>query len=92
MKNFDNLSKTELWQLRCQITLNSYYIDDYRNSFGFNAYDVSIFFDGYMDYLFELCKEENKECEFADAIKLDNSDTLYSWFNCYDDLSWIKCE
>lgn len=84
-KDFEDLEK-----LRDEIVLNSHYIADYENSFGFDARDVSIFFDGYMDYIAELCEEDNHKTELEDIFTYDNIDNLLSWFNCYDDLSWVK--
>ena len=88
-KNFEELTKEELVELRNDIVLNSLYLADYENSFGFNAVQVSHFFEGYVDYIFELAEEDGVtdfSCVF-DAY--DTEENLWSWFNCYDDLSWI---
>ena len=86
MKQFEELTSKELWGLRTEITLNSLFIADYSSHYNFNEKDVSCFFDGYVSYLEELGEEQN----INDFMSLDNEDNLYSWFNCYDDLSWIK--
>lgn len=86
MKQFEELTSKELWGLRNEIVLNSLFIADYSNHYNFDEKDVSCFFDGYMSYLEELGEEQN----INDIMSLDNEDNLYSWFNCYDDLSWIK--
>ena len=92
-KKFEELCAEELWMIREQITLNSLFIADYANSFGFNQKDVCAFFEGYVYYLYELCEEESgKEATLEEAFKLDSMDNLWSWFNCYDDLSWVKLE
>ena len=62
-KDFEDLEREDLAQLRKEIVLNSYYIGDYENSFGFNAKDISYFFDGYMDYITELCEEDKCLCK-----------------------------
>ena len=88
-KNFEELTKEELVELRNDIVLNSLYLADYENSFGFNPTQVSHFFEGFVDYIFELAKEDGVtdfSCVF-DAY--DTEENLWSWFNCYDDLSWI---
>ena len=94
MKSFEKLTQDELWTLRQQITLNSHYFADYENSFGFDSHSICCFFEGYYDYICELAEE----C-YADSHKVvthevvisefDNKDNLLSWFNCYDDLSWV---
>lgn len=92
MKSFEQLTIDELWELRVQITLGSHYISDYENSFGFNPFSICTFFDGYLDYLWELAEEEyGEQTEYEHTLKKDNKSNLYSWFNCYDDLSWVKC-
>lgn len=91
-KKFEELTADELWTLRTEITLNSLYIADYHNSFGFKAKHICYFFDGYMDFIYELCEEKGLECVVENAIKFDNKTNLESWFNCFDDLSWIEFE
>lgn len=86
MKRFEDLNIDELWSLRKQITLGSIYIADYNNDFNFDEQCVAYFFDGYLEYLYELSKEQ----EIKLSMSLDNKDNLWSWFNCYDDLSWVK--
>lgn len=88
-KNFENLTKEELLTLRKDIVLNSIYIHDYENSFGFEPSVVSVFFDGFVEYICELAAE-NGVTDFERILKeYDTDDNLLSWFNCYDDLSWI---
>lgn len=91
-KNFEDLTEEELWKLRKEIVLNSLYLSDYTNSYYFNTNDLSIFFDGYIDYLYELADEDDFSYDDLDELlrEYDNDTNLYSWFNCYDDLSWIK--
>jgi len=88
-KNFENLTKDELLTLRKDIVLNSIFIHDYENSFGFDSHKVSVFFDSFVEYICELA-EENGVKDFERILKeYDTIDNLWSWFNCYDDLSWM---
>lgn len=90
-KAFEELTSAELSQLRKEIVLNSVFICDYDNSFGFNPWDIGSFFDGYVSYLEELAKEDGVESvDFLE--KYDTEENLYSWFLCYDDLSRIRLE
>ena len=81
-KDFEDLEKEDLQKLREEIVLNSHYFADYENSFGFNEKDIAYFFDGYVNYLQELSEE--------DFLMLDDIENLWSWYNCYDDLSWVR--
>ena len=79
---FDELNANQLWELRKQITLNSIYVADYVNSFGFDERDISNFFLGYVEYLEE---------EYGDNWKeYDNKETLEQWYDCCEDYAWIK--
>ena len=90
-KAFEDLTSAELSQLRKEINLNSIFIYDYDNSFGFNPWDIGSFFDGYVSYLEELAKEDGYE-GIDYLMKYDTEENLYSWFLCYDDLSWVRFE
>lgn len=94
-KNFENLTLAELVKLRKEIVLNSLYISDYDNSFGFNPNHICTFFDGYVSYLEELA-EEDGYTEWDNIFKMfnlyDTEENLYAWFMCSDDLSWVKFE
>ena len=90
-KAFEELASAELSQLRKEIILNSILIYDYTNSFGFNSWDICSFFDGYVSYLNELAREDGYE-GIDYLTKYDTEENLYSWFLCYDDLSWVRFE
>lgn len=90
-KAFEELTSAELSQLRKEIILNSILIYDYTNSFGFNSWDICSFFDGYVSYLNELAREDGYE-GIDYLTKYDTEENLYSWFLCYDDLSWVRFE
>ena len=96
---FEDLTKEQLWALRNEIVLNSIYIADYENSFGFNSRDISYFFDGFMDYICELAEEDGitettKGNDFLEIVfnNYDNEENLYGWFCCCEDYSWVKKE
>ena len=91
MKKFESLTKKELWKLRNEICVNSVFVHDYDNSFGYDSKAVSDFFDGYYDFMWELATEENGKHITHDFVmsNYDNEETLWEWFCCYDDLSWI---
>ena len=89
-KKFEDLTIDELWKLRNEIVLYSVYIADYDNSFDFYPNDIAMFFDGYASYLDELQSEGDPAIP---ALDYDNEENLWGWFNCYDDLSWVRhCE
>ena len=58
VKSLANLTKEELWQLRQDIRLGSLYTRDYENRFGIDPDYVQSTFDGFLDYLREIMKEE----------------------------------
>lgn len=92
-KLFEEMTRENLQKLRNEITLNSCYFYDYTNSFGFNEYDMCAFFDGYYDYIWELAEENHSPNEVTHYLvidEFDNIDNLVDWFNCCDDLSWVK--
>lgn len=91
-KAFEELTSAELSQLRKEINLNSIFIYDYTNSFGFNPWDICSFFDGYVSFLNELAREDGFEGIDYYLTKYDTEENLYSWFLCYDDLSWVRFE
>ena len=91
-KAFAELTLEELSQLRKEINLNSIFIYDYTNSFGFNPWDICSFFDGYVSFLNELAREDGFEGIDYYLTKYDTEENLYSWFLCYDDLSWVRFE
>ena len=88
MKQLNELTKEELWQLRQEIVLNSHYLADYENSFEIDEQEVCEFFEGYYDYIWERAKgaaydEEDITPQIIDGF--DNADCLEAWFNCYQD-------
>ena len=57
---------------------------------------MSSFFDGYVDFMFELAREDNPRMNVIDfnfvCKHYDNSKVLYQWFQCSDDFSWVQYE
>ena len=90
MKKFENFTTEDLQKLRSEIVLNSLYTADYCNSFGISERSVCAFFDGYMSFLEEICKEDNKETTIENILHYDNIDTLEVWYNCLDDFDWVE--
>ena len=86
-KNFADLTIDELWKLRNEIVLYSIKSADYANSFDFFPNDIGEFFDGYASFLDELQSEGDSDIP---ALEYDNKENLWSWFNFYDDLSWVR--
>lgn len=75
------LSIKEVNQLRKEITLNSLYIKDYENSLYIKAATACAFFDGYMEYLNEIARENKDGGDVIDIIKkYDNKKNLYNYY------------
>lgn len=83
------MNKSQLWNLRKEIVLNSLYLDDYDNSFGLDKCNLSVFFDGYLDYLEDEMKYNIKNYDdnmFFEYLKdYDNKDNLYDWYMMIED-------
>ena len=85
------LNKSQLWNLRKEIVLNSLYFDDYDNSFGLDKYNLSLFFDGYLEFLEEEMKDnienydDNMFFEYLRSDDYDNEDNLYDWYMIIED-------
>lgn len=79
------MNKNTLWQLRNEIMLNSLYVADYQNSFGYTAQSVCDFFDGYTEYLGELATEQyGIGCSLEQIFRFDNAENLYNWYGCFE--------
>lgn len=79
---FQDLDSDQLWKLRGEIVLNSIFVQDYENSFEFDPSGICDFFDGYLEYLYELANGEGLEdIELADLIdRYDNPDNLFDYY------------
>ena len=71
-------TKEQLHKLRCDILLNSLFLNDYENSFEIDKYLIEDFFNGYVDNLAEIAEENGKANE--DYIDFDTTDNLYEWY------------
>lgn len=91
-KRFEDLTREDLAKLRGEIVLNSLYISDYENSFGFSAKSVNLFFDSYVSFLDELAEENGDIIEdtFEFFNKYDTIDNLENWYGCYEDFDWVE--
>lgn len=89
---FDEMTREDLAKLRKDIILNSVYVEDYENSFGFSAKSMCEFFDGYVSFLDELAEEDGVVIEdtFEFFDMYDNTENLYSWYCCFDDFDWVE--
>ena len=86
MENKNLLTKEELWDLRKEIVLNSLFTSDYENTHHILPRDAQNFFDGYVEYLYELAEENGEEPDIHDlCIKYDNADNLEGWYYCFDE-------
>lgn len=77
------LSGTRIERLRKDIVLNSLFIGDYKNRYNIEPSSVCEFFNGYVDYLWEMATEDGFITEDTDDFdvfnKYDNSENLKSW-------------
>lgn len=82
------MTKQMLWRLRQEISLNSMYYSDYRNSLSIDEHTVCDFFDGYLEFLSEIMQEEipaYDDAEFFDWLSAyDNADNLWNWYGCFE--------
>lgn len=73
-----DLSPVEVTMLRQEIILNSLFATDYENSFEIDCHEVQEFFDGFVDYCYELWKSEG-EGEF-DLGEWDTTINLMDYY------------
>lgn len=74
-----DLNNKEIYALRNEICLNSLFVRDYENSFGIDAKEVCDFFNGYVDYLYEINELETDY--FVEVIDMyDNYNNLVNYF------------
>ena len=87
MTRIEDLTTEQLWQLRKEVTLNSLFVADYRNSFGITPRSACELFDGYVSFLQELADDAG-----TSWTAQDSPEHLQQWTLCFDDLSWIEYE
>lgn len=80
------LTRNELKQLRNEITLNSIFLKDYKNSFDIDIKKVYCFFDSYMEYLYSLADDDKYSGDAFDVMnKYDNDINLWTYYNIFID-------
>lgn len=81
------LTKKQLKQLRKEITLNSLYLKDYNNNLFIKEKTACNFFDGYIEYLYEIAHENNfKSNDVIDVLnEYDNIENLFNYYIGFDD-------
>lgn len=83
------MTQEKLWALRREIVLNSIFLYDYANTFGFDRRMVSTFFDGYLEYLDELMQESIPDYDDANFFDLlsqyDTAENLWDWYGCLEE-------
>ena len=86
MKSAEFLAKRDLPLLRSQIRLGSMFYSDYRNDMGFEEHSVCNFFDGLLDYVYELLKEERGEAPTWEEVieRADTVESMEEWFYCFE--------
>lgn len=75
------LTNEQLKQLRSEIVLGSLYTSDYKNSLNIDSREAQDFFDGYVEYLWEIAEENGSN----DIDDYDTQENLESWYNCFDE-------
>jgi hypothetical protein len=95
-KKFEDFTREDLKKLRSEIRLNSLFYHDYENSFEINRKSVALFFDSYIDFLWEEAEEKYgsegiKDMDISIMFKeFDNIDNLESWYGCYEGFDWVE--
>lgn len=77
-----DLTLSQLKELRYEVVMNSLFLKDYENSFGIDAKEVCDFFDGYVQYLFEIAEEKlHSDYDFYEVIEnYDSTSNLLKYF------------
>lgn len=85
------MTREQLWKLRQEVCLGSLFVDDYRNSFGLTAKSVCDFFDGYIEFLWDIAQDDHgRQTTFEDVYALDSDEYLYEWYLCFDEDPFVK--
>ena len=82
-------TKENLWKLRQEIPLGSLSISDYRNSFGVDPHKVCDFFDGFLEFVGEVMREDYPSYDDAAFWELlpdyDTPEYLLDWYYCFEE-------
>jgi len=108
IKRLEDFTREDLARLRREVVLNSLYYTDYQNSFGISRASASLFFDSYLEDISDRAREDGYLWDYAEPgstyyqegyhtwaeflKKYDTIDNLESWWNCYEDFSWVVYE
>ena len=87
MKQEEFVPERDLPLLRKQIRLGSLFYADYENDMGFARESVCDFFDGFLDFVYEIAKEDTGEKypEWDEVMKrYDTDEYLIQWWYCFD--------
>lgn len=87
MKKCDFVAERDLPLLRKQIRLGSLFYADYENDMGFTWESVCDFFDRFLDFVYEIAKEDTGEKypEWDEVMKrYDTDEYLNQWWHCFD--------
>lgn len=74
------LTKRQLAKLRSEITLNSLYLSDYKNSFGIDPHTVCDFFDGFIEYISDDYTGADRDF-WKFLKKSDTIENLWTYYN-----------
>lgn len=75
------LTNEQLKQLRSEVVLGSLFTADYSNTLNIDIREVQDFFDGYVEYLWEIAEENGGD----DVYEYDTQENLESWYNCFEE-------
>lgn len=78
-----DLNESQVIQLRNEITLNSLFLGDYKNSFGIDVEEVCNFFDSFLSWAYDKWKENHTEKAKCEITDLDTYVNLREYFNEY---------
>ena len=93
---FADLHSDDLWALRQEIVLNSIFVSDYKNSFGFAPKSMQVFFDGYLEYLCDLAEEDGVDREDISEViaNYDDESNLFDYYwnsaDEQDGYEWVE--
>ena len=81
------LTNEVILDLRKQIVLNSLYLDDYENDYGFNTDQVCTFFDGFLSFIGEMMAEDGiSDKDFFERLPdYDTKENLIAWYDCFNE-------
>lgn len=83
MNKIANLGDIQITRLREDVVVNSLYTHHYVNRYNIDAETVQEFFDGYMEYIADLEKENGEDLDWLEFLnKYDTPANLRAWRDC----------